>query len=335
MKNAEKTLPMISKEILIKSELKGTSYEYIGKMAVCEDCCAEVYVAEIEDYNLKALYDEYRRTNGIISTEKIVEIPHKYNIGKRPLSLLLGWGEMTFSRYCEGYIPTKQYAEKLQKIYDDPNYYLILLESNQANLPSKMGYEKSKSATEKLLGVDDEQLSKIDVIIDYLLCRCGDITPLTLQKALYYIQGFYFAFTGEFLFKEDCQAWVHGPAFPKIYDQYKKNGYDPISESEVCDESELMTFEKAIVDSIIRNFCCYSGKILESFTHSETPWLKARGNLLPDAPSNIPIPKEMIGEYFIEIKKRYNMLTPADIRIYFKRIIRAVQIDILDLLLTK
>ena len=45
----------------------------------------------------------------------------------------------------------------------------------------------------------------------YLLYKCEDITPLALQKALYYVQGFYYAFEGRFLFDEDCEAWVHGP----------------------------------------------------------------------------------------------------------------------------
>jgi len=37
--------------------------------------------------------------------------------------LLLGWGEQTFSRYCDGDLPTKQYSEILKKIYDDQHYY--------------------------------------------------------------------------------------------------------------------------------------------------------------------------------------------------------------------
>lgn len=85
-------------------ELKGEEYSFIGLKAVCTECDSEVYVGEMEDINLKTLYDAYRQKNGIISLEEILEIPKKYNTGKRPLSLLLGWGELTFSRYCDGYI---------------------------------------------------------------------------------------------------------------------------------------------------------------------------------------------------------------------------------------
>jgi putative zinc finger/helix-turn-helix YgiT family protein len=84
--------------------LKGEEYNLIGLKAVCTECGSEVYVGDIEDANLQKLYDAYRQKNGIISLEEILEIPKKYNTGKRPLSLLLGWGELTFSRYCDGYI---------------------------------------------------------------------------------------------------------------------------------------------------------------------------------------------------------------------------------------
>ena len=61
-----------------------------------------VFVSNINDYNLKNLYNELRKQNNIISLEHILEIPKKYNIGKRSLSLLLGWGGQTFIRYCDG-----------------------------------------------------------------------------------------------------------------------------------------------------------------------------------------------------------------------------------------
>lgn len=43
----------------LKGKLKGAEYKYIGKRAICTECGSEVYVAEIEDENLKALYDAY------------------------------------------------------------------------------------------------------------------------------------------------------------------------------------------------------------------------------------------------------------------------------------
>ena len=311
-----KDVAYFAEDLSMKDTLKGEEYEFVGKKVTCDECGNEVYVAEIEDENLKALYDVYRQKNGIISLEKISEIPQKYNIGKRPLSLLLGWGEMTFSRYCDGDMPTKQYSDVLQRIYDEPAFYISLLEENKKNLKSQIAYKKSKRTTLKLVGVKETVSSKVDEVINYLLFRCEDITPLALQKALYYIQGFYYAFMGCFLFTEDCEAWVHGPVYREIYNRYSGYHFDPIESNDEFDASVFTDSEKAVIDSVIQNLCCYSGKILERFTHSEMPWLKTRSNLPADAHSNRIISKEDIGEYFNAVKQKYNMLAPNDIENY-------------------
>ena len=67
--------------------LKGEAYGFVSQKAYCEKCAGEVYVAKLEDDNLKALYDVYRQKNDIVSLEEIRAIPKKYGIGKRPLSL--------------------------------------------------------------------------------------------------------------------------------------------------------------------------------------------------------------------------------------------------------
>ncbi|MTI86110.1 MAG: DUF4065 domain-containing protein [Firmicutes bacterium] len=272
--------------VSMKGTLKGEEYSYTGKKSICAECGVEVYVAKIEDENLKALYDSYRQKNGIISLEKILEIPQRYDIGKRPLSLLLGWGEMTFTRYYDGDMPTKQYSDVLQKIYDEPAFYLSLLEENKGNLKSQTAYEKSKRAIVELLDGQKTVTSKMDEVIDYLLFQCEDITPLALQKALYYIQGFYYAFMDSFLFTEDCEAWVHGPVYREIYNRYSGYRFAPIENNNEFDVIFFTDAEKAVIDNVIQNFCCYSGKILERFTHSEMPWIKTRSNLPADVHSS-------------------------------------------------
>ena len=316
------TFTVIEKQM--EGRIKGEKYSYIGKEAHCVDCSSEIYVAEINDFNLKALYDAYRERNNIISLEVVLAIPEKYAIGKRPLSLLLGWGEQTFSRYCDGDMPTKQYSEILQKIYDDPHYYAELLEKNRSNLKTAASYEKSKRAVNALVGTVQNAKPKIDLAIEYLLQQCEDITPLALQKALYYIQGFYYAFYKTFLFSEECEAWVHGPVYRDIYFRYRDYRFDTIEGNDEFDDSVFSSSEKAILDSVIKNICCYSGKILEKFTHSEKPWLYTREELPTTAASNRTIQKEQIGEYFSSVKEKYNMINPNDIKVYTQNLFEQI-----------
>ncbi len=298
--------------------IRGTEYHYVGKEAKCANCGAYVDVEEISATNLKALYDVYRKENGIVSLEKIRAIPERYAIGKRPLSILLGWGEHTFTRYADGDTPTRQYSKMLNRLFDDPVYYLSILEENKNRLPSRRSYEKSRKAVEALIDGNRMFGEKIDAVIAYLLNQCEDITPLALQKSLYYIQGFYYAFYGDFLFSKDCEAWAHGPVYRDVYARYADYHFDPISKVESFDSSVFTAREKAILDSVIRNVCCYSGKILGAFTHSEAPWINARGDLPDGAASDKIIDKQTIGDYFIKIKEQYNMNSPRDIQLYTK-----------------
>lgn len=299
--------------------IKGETYTYTGKVAKCKECNSDIFVNSINDYNLKALYDVYREENGIISLEKVLGICEKYNISKRPLSLLLGWGEQTYSRYCNGDIPSKQYSDILNKIYESPVFYSELLENNKEKLPSEIAYKKSKEAVDKILEGYLNNESKINRVINYILNRCGDITPLALQKSLYYVQGFYYAFNDKFLFEEDCQAWAHGPVYPEVYFKYKHYKFDPIESKIEVSDTIFTSSELIIMENVVKHFCCYSGKVLEKFTHSEYPWLETRGEIPELESSTKIIKKEYIGKYFKDVKEKYNMINPNDIESYAKK----------------
>lgn len=313
--NCRKEVTFRVKETTETIAFKGEDIEFAANATLCEQCGNPVYVGKYMDANLNALYDAYRLKNNIISLEHIRQIPVKYAIGKRPFSLLLGWGELTFTRYCDGDMPSKQYADILNRVYNDPAYYLSILENRKETLkPSS--YRKSFVTAQKILeepALDETMLYRI---AKYILSECNDITNLTLQKSLYYIQGLYHAFYNEFLFEDDCEAWVHGPVYKDIYNRYAIYGYGSIDNDIEFDGNSFPTDKKALIDSVIKYFCCYSGKTLEKFTHIETPWLLTRGDLLPKEQTNRIISKKLIGDYFTAVKDKYNMLTPADIKSY-------------------
>lgn len=310
-------------EVNLSSTLKGEKFEYSGKKAICDECGNEVYVSEVEEYNKNQVYDAYRERYGIISLDKIREIPVKYNIGKRPLSLLLGWGELTFTRYYDGYIPTKQYSDILIKIYDDPIEFSELMENNISRLDSPSTIEKSRKAIQKLLCEDFFKLTKIEQATQLILCLNGDITNLVLQKVLYYVQGFYFAFYGKFIFDDDCQAWVHGPVYRSIYDQFKGNRWNALSAQFEIPETAFEPEEFDIIRNVSDSFCIYGGKVLESFTHREKPWLITRLGLKPEESSQKSINKELIGEYFIRIKENYFIESPEKIGNYSRALFQS------------
>jgi hypothetical protein len=61
----------------MEGTIKGETYTYLGKVAHCLDCDSEIYVEEINDFNLKALYDKYREEHGIVSLDTILSSSEK------------------------------------------------------------------------------------------------------------------------------------------------------------------------------------------------------------------------------------------------------------------
>ncbi len=290
-------------EALMEGEVKGDKYEYQG-IEPCTECGHFIPDEEIDKYNLKLLHDTYRTKNEIISLEKIRELPVKYDIGKRPLSHLLEWGELTFTRYYNGDIPSKAYSQILNDIYEKPEKYLVILENNKEFITKKT-YEKSKVATENLLN----NSSKIHHVLNYILCQSEDITPLAVQKLLYYVQGFNYAFFDTILFDDDCEITSNGLVYLNILKLLNSN-------YQITHDVELSVAEKILIDNILKYIGCYSGKTLREFTTNEMPYLIAVNN------NNRIINKQDIFDYFKAVRNKYNMLNVTEIKFYINDIFR-------------
>lgn len=308
-------------------EIKGKKYKYKRLVGYCKNCGEEISSNEINDENLDRIDKVYRNEENIITTDEINNILSKYKIGKKPLSKLLGWGEITLIRYLSGDVPSKIYSEQLYKILNDEDYMNRLVEENK-DLITERAYNNVKNAIKEIKEITSKcnVENEIEIIAKYIIVIGKEITPLALQKILYYAQGFYQAFFGKFLFEEDCQAWVHGPVYADIYEKYKEFKSANISIDIDYDIEDIIVDEKKeILDAIIKYFGYYNGKALEKMSHYETPWIKARRGLLHTENSNNIINKKDIKEYFEKVRNKYDMLNVLDIKKYsddqFKRVI--------------
>ncbi|PZX00030.1 hypothetical protein [Lachnoanaerobaculum umeaense] len=59
-------------------------------------------VPGLMDKNIREIDEQYRKAEGLVSIDDIERFMKIYNIGKGPLSLAIGFGEITISRYLEG-----------------------------------------------------------------------------------------------------------------------------------------------------------------------------------------------------------------------------------------
>ena len=297
----------------VQKVIKDKVYEFEITIAVCDECGNEMDIPGILDTNVKAIDEQYRQAEKLISIDDIKKLMNIYNIGKAPLSIALGFGEITITRYLSGQIPSREYSDVIKKALSSPNYMIQLMNENMEKM-GETAYKKAIKAAEEvanLFCVSDKML----LTISYIFEQMKEITPLALQKILYFIQGIYMVMFGEPLYKEDCMAWIHGPVYRCIYDRYKCFGRGQI---EINDSDEILLdeIEDYIVGCVVRYFGCYSGKILEEMTHSEMPWILTRRGLKKDVGCNRIIEKEFIDTYFKNVKDKYKLISIDDIKEY-------------------
>ncbi len=132
-----------------------------------------------------------------------------------------------------------------------------------------------------------------------------DISPLKLQKLIYFLNGWHLAVIGMPAVDEPFQAWQHGPVIPSIYQCFKKFGsggissygkeYDPVSndfKSYVVNHNNIRFYE--ILDAVWERYVGYSALTLSTMTHEQnSPWeIAYRGGV-------DEIPNSSIQQYFV------------------------------------
>ena len=146
-------------------------------------------------------------------------------------------------------------------------------------------------------------------IADYFLLKLSEdkgdtISPLKLQKLVYYAQAWHYTIFSEPLFDERIEAWVNGPVTPSIYAKYagtlKNQNIDlakyPIIETEFPNNTALL------LNDVSNIYGERSGSYLENLTHSERPWIEARGILPPYAKCKAEITLESMKTFYSQFR---------------------------------
>ena len=303
--------------------IKDKAYLFNITMAICKECGEEISLPGLIDLNVKEIDSQYRRFEGIVSVADIEKLLNIYNIGKAPLSLALGFGEITISRYMEGQIPSKEYSDIIKRAIASPVYMQHLLNENRDKI-ADAAYRKASIAAmnlKKMFCVSEKMLSTIS----YIFSSLEEVTPLMLQKLLYFIQGVYSAINNRMMFTEECRAWVHGPVYVEVYNLFREFKYNPIEDPRFAilenSEKQLSESEKKAVDLVINTFGSYGAKVLEKITHYEKPWISARCGFEDDVISNEIITKKSIKDYYKSVNLKYDISTEKGLNNYIRDMI--------------
>ncbi len=109
------------------------------------------------------------------------------------------------------------------------------------------------------------------------------VTPLQLQKILYFAHGWHLALRDAPLLDERVEAWKYGPVIPSVYRHFKHFGnrgidrpateYDPATRAWAVPRIPADDWLRAFLSRIWEVYSRYSGGQLVALTHSAgAPW---------------------------------------------------------------
>ncbi len=320
--NCEKETKFTLTKKKIKREIRQKEYEFEITVAICNECGEEMAVPGLLDLNAKEIDEQYRKMEDLITVDEIESLMDIYNIGKAPLSYAMGFGEITITRYLAGQVPSKEYSQIMRLALYYPAIMKKHLEENKEKI-GETAYKKSMKATDELVGTFSLS-NELVAVISYIFEKMEEVTPLALQKLLYFAQGIFMAQYNRPLFEEDCMAWIHGPVYEKVYDLFRDFKYNPIDDKRFAMIKgrfvNLTEEQKEVVDLVINTFGRYGGKTLEQITHNEEPWQKAREGYSLEEKSREIINKDDIKGYFEKVCKKYDMSSTKGINLYINSI---------------
>ena len=115
-------------------------------------------------------------------------------------------------------------------------------------------------------------------IIKKALAEDIPLSPLKLQKLVYFLYKEYLQATGETLFNERFETWRYGPVLPSLYFEFMSFGNQSISHYAADSQGKIFfvkeegEFKKAI-SKVWKKYKTFTGATLSNLTHQEgTAW---------------------------------------------------------------
>lgn len=147
-----------------------------------------------------------------------------------------------------------------------------------------------------------------------------EISPMKLQKLVYYAHGWHLALNHEPLIDEQVECWQYGPVIRTLFHAFKNFGSSPITidatETEQLKDDDVsgwgFSFETvrpeippadesslSVIDSVWEAYKNYSASHLSNMTHVEgTPWKIVYDQYNGAPPKGSDIPQDEIKKYF-------------------------------------
>lgn len=295
--------------------IKGDEVSYEDKYFLCCNSPVdenEFVTGKTESDNLLNARNAYRAAHGLLTSHDIVSIRDKYGLSQVDLSVMLGWGEATISRYESKAIQDDAYDNMLRIIRYYPYIALELFKKNaehfndskKAEIQQKIidsidvnGKEfLSRQALKieylKYLEPSDENgmkqldIDKLEAIISYYTSKIGTLYKIKLMIILWYTDSLCYklhrnSMTGLVYLHEGMAILPIGHY--KIGELQNVNFEEAFDGENIkyrflpnkdFDEVSFTDEEKQIFDTVIAKFKSYNISEIISYMHEENAYTK-------------------------------------------------------------
>ena len=290
-------------------EYKGYQVDILQNIGVCNICNEKIYVSDLENNNLKNLYDKYRKMAGLVTPEEIVEFRRIYNISQRELVSILDWGKMTINRYERGSLPSQSHSDILKLIIKDEKYFREkvedaysknrISEKTYSNIQSLQTVDEKTNESEFIIsrlshnpsiynGFTRFDLEKVENCIGYIADKTNNLYKTSVNKYLWYVDFYNYKYNCKSITGLRYEKYTYGPIIEnKDYDLilHLNNKFDKIVEENNFSETtkiksnqnyDLSLFSKDEIDIIDRVINLFKNKKcseISDLSHEENGWI--------------------------------------------------------------
>lgn len=291
---------------LVKGEV--VDYEEIYYLCPLSDEEENEFVpAGIMDENLLRARDAYRTQKGLLTSKEIAEIRDFYGLTQSDFSAMLGWGDVTVTRYESKTIQDETYDNIMRMTYENPMFALESLDKHKDRFAAEkykkirkniivkieeLGnlYLKKQEISSLYVNYQDESefngykqldINKLASVIGYFSHFVNNLYKVKLMKLLWYADSLHFRRHGKSMTGLVYKHMPYG-ALPIAFDEiiylptvkvieeilYDDIGYKIVPNKEV-NVSDFSLEELAVLETVTSTFKNYKSREIVNYMHEE------------------------------------------------------------------
>ena len=270
----------------------------------------EEYVdIELGNENLRKIRNEYRRINNLLLDYNIKQIREKYDLSQKEFAILLGFGEVTITRYESKTIQEKAHDEIIRKAKSPEDFYELALRNkdNYIKEYSELKFNKvldeikkhfstntieimygKKEFESHLVGGKDLSIDKVYAVIKVFAENDDRLTKTKLAKYLWYVDNLSYQETG---FGITGLSYCHLPygAVPFMYGEILNSDLIEMDttfndDSVTCiirkcnSINELNEYELSLTKKILAKFKNMPTSEVVKYMHQEVGYVETNKN---------------------------------------------------------